>query len=238
MSARATSFNISQCQRSPSRDIYISSFFSHSYSLLSLVYSTTMKFATATTALTSSLLLSQSTNAWKNNAIKTKFQPIYHTPGVGSVGYTGDPNGMFYHEPTDTYHLFWQCSLDIDRAVTPIEWCHAISKDFARWERLMAQDAMNYSGGATQTLSGDIKTLFKDTGKGNAFYTASPADLTDPKLEMWVEGVNASAIGGATDPSPGWLNNDGDGFLALVGANVGANGSATMWSGTSKRRDG
>jgi len=93
---------------------------------------------------------------------------------------------------------------------------------------------MNYSGGATQTKSGNIKMLYKDTGKGNAFYTASPADLTDPKLEMWLEDVNASAIGGATDPSPGWPSANDDGFFAVVGSNVGTNGSATLWSSDSE----
>ena len=189
-----------------------------------------MKFSLASSILLASSPIIITTHGWKTNSISTKFQPIFHTPGVGSVGYTGDPNGMFYHSPSDTYHLFWQCSLDIDRAVTPIVWCHAISKDFAKWERLEAQSAMNYSGGATQTRSGDVKMLYKDTAKANAFYTASPEDLTDPRLESWVEDVNASAIGGSTDPSPGWWNADETGFLAVVGANVGANGSATLWS--------
>ena len=35
-----------------------------------------------------------------SGALDTRLQPIYHTPGVGAVGYAGDPNGLMYRKDT------------------------------------------------------------------------------------------------------------------------------------------
>jgi sucrose-6-phosphate hydrolase SacC (GH32 family) len=81
-------------------------------------------------------------------AVDTRLQPIYHTPGAGSKGYAGDPNGLMYRTDTDLYHFFWQRA-----AVWPgggMTWGHATSTDFVRWKRLPeALGVGSFSGGAT-----------------------------------------------------------------------------------------
>lgn len=42
--------------------------------------------------------------------VDTRLQPIFHTPGAGSNGYAGDPNGLMYREDTGLFHFFWQVS--------------------------------------------------------------------------------------------------------------------------------
>ena len=162
-------------------------------------------------------------HAYKNNFVDTRYQPIFRPPGVGAVGYTGDPNGMMYRADTKTYHLFWQCKIgEIDGKTL---WCHAASKDLATWTRLPYEPAMSYSGGATQTASGVPKMLYKDVEKGNRFYTATPGNLSDPWLTGWVEAATPTALSpAATDPSSGWPVGDG-GFYAVQGQGA----AASLW---------
>ena len=95
------------------------------------------------------VLLAALAGAYKSNWVDTRYQPIFRPPGVGSVGYTGDPNGLMFREDTKTYHAFWQCKVgEIDGKTL---WCHALSKDLATWTHLPYEAAMSYSGGATQT---------------------------------------------------------------------------------------
>ena len=157
------------------------------------------------------------------NYLNTTYQPIYHTPGVGSIGYSGDPNGMMYRADTGLYHMFWQCKYDA--YTSPTYWCHGSSPDLAKWTRLPVNTAMSFSGGATQLDDGDVKMMFKDVTKNAGFYTASPANLTDPMLKVWVEAENATAFSGATDPSAGWKKADGGGYYAVAGEP----GSAHLW---------
>ena len=162
-------------------------------------------------------------HAYKNNFVDTRYQPIFRPPGVGAVGYTGDPNGMMYRADTKTYHLFWQCKIgEIDGKTL---WCHAASKDLATWTRLPYEPAMSYSGGATQTAGGVPKMLYKDVEKGNRFYTATPGNLSDPWLTGWVEAATPTALSpAATDPSSGWPAPDG-GFYAVQGQGA----AASLW---------
>ena len=116
-------------------------------------------------------------------ALDSRLQPIFHTPGAGAVGYAGDPNGLMYRADTGKYHFFWQAWATWP--VGCVRWGHAISKDYARWSQL--PDILSpgsFSGGATLLAdgSGGVKFLYKDVGKGNRFYTASPKDLSDPNL--------------------------------------------------------
>ncbi|GMH75745.1 hypothetical protein TL16_g06859 [Triparma laevis f. inornata] len=157
------------------------------------------------------------------NFLDTTFQPIYHTPGIGSIGYSGDPNGMMYRSDTQLYHMFWQCKYDV--YTSPTYWCHAVSEDMAKWTRLPVNTAMSFSGGATQLDSGDIKMMYKDVTKNAGFYTASPDNITDPNLKVWKEAENATAFSGATDPSDGWKNPHG-GYYAVAGEP----NSAHLWT--------
>ena len=166
------------------------------------------------------VLLAALAGAYKSNWVDTRYQPIFRPPGVGSVGYTGDPNGLMFREDTKTYHAFWQCKVgEIDGKTL---WCHALSKDLATWTHLPYEAAMSYSGGATQTAGGVPKMLYKDVERGNRFYTASPANLSDPRLVGWVESATPTALSAAaTDPSSGWPTGDG-GFYVVQGVGAGA----------------
>jgi len=169
--------------------------------------------------------------------VDTRLQPIYHTPGAGSVGYAGDPNGLVYRKDTGYYHFFWQ-RWKTWPSPPGVIWGHAISKDYAKWQHL--PDVLSpgsFSGGATQLPDGGMKMLYKDTAKGNKFYTASPTNLSDPKLIEWEESPHESGVVGATDPSPGWPINRDDpnqGFYAVVGSLSTANetkggGAVALW---------
>eukprot|EP00948_MAST-09A_sp_MAST-9A-sp1_P003233 g3233.t1 len=168
-----------------------------------------------------------------------RLQPIYHTPGVGSNGYAGDPNGLMFREDTQLYHFFWQ-RIAPTWPGSQVRWGHAISKDFARWTRL--PDALppgSFSGGATQYVDQDgrtnVKMLYKDTHRQNGFFTAQPSNLSDPNLTVWVESKTASSMKGSTDPSAGWTVSSGKGFWAVVGATGNHSstqhptGAVTLW---------
>jgi len=109
--------------------------------------------------------------------------------------------------------------------VGDIQWCHAISKDYASWEHLPdALPAGSFSGGATQLSSGDIRMLYKDVHKGNRYYTSSPANLSDPHLVSWIEASKPTTMTPGTDPSAGFRGTPGGPLYALVGIQAG-NGS-------------
>ena len=76
-----------------------------------------------------------------------------------------------FRKDTELYHLFWQ-SWKTWPDPPGVVWGHAVSKDYAKWERL--PDVLSpgsFSGGATQLPNGGVKLLYKDTAKGNKFFT-------------------------------------------------------------------
>lgn len=179
-----------------------------------------------------SVIISSDISCAATLTVDTRLQPIFHTPGVYAAGYCGDPNGLMFREDTQLYHLFWQCTSPPE---TGMEWCHAVSKDYVRWKRLpVALPPGSFSGGATQLASGGVRMLYKDVNK-RKFYTASPANLSDPQLIKWKEDVLPTAIVGVTDPSRGWLNPTDGNMYVLVGS-VGekntALGAYALWRAT------
>ena len=89
-------------------------------------------------------------------SIDTRLKPIYHSPGVGSAGYSGDPNGLMYRHDKDRYHLFWQHIPDWPANAGGVRWGHAVSRNFAQWTHL--PDTLGpgaFSGGATQFPDGN-----------------------------------------------------------------------------------
>ena len=142
---------------------------------------------------------------YSNAAVDTRLQPIYHTPGANAVGFAGDPNGMFYYAPTDTFHFFWQCSDSPGNG--DIEWCHATSSDFAHWEHQPKAliDKGTFSGAATQLEDGSVVMLNIVTSLNWAMYTSRPDDYDDAGMVKWNRTENATELSGFTDVSGGTL---------------------------------
>jgi sucrose-6-phosphate hydrolase SacC (GH32 family) len=136
-----------------------------------------------------------------------------------------------FRKDTGLYHFFWQCA-DTIEGIGSIQWCHMVSKDYVSWKRLpKVLSPGSFSGGATQLADGSVKVLYKDMGKGHKFFTAMPANLSDPNLTVWEEARAPTAINGSTDPSSGFPQ-IGGGFGAVVGAlgSSSTRGAFSLWT--------
>jgi len=159
-------------------------------------------------------------------------QPIYHTPGPGATGFAGDPNGMFYYPPTDTYHFFWQCS-DV-AGDGDIQWCHATSPDMAKWEHhgKALTDKGTFSGAATLLENDEVVMLNIVTSLDWRMYTSRPDDYSDVDMVKWDRTEDPTDLVGFTDVSGGTKINGGDldgSYFGVCGSTTSGLGSATVW---------
>ncbi len=170
--------------------------------------------------------------------------PIFHLPAGNHPGYVGDPNGMMYREDTGLFHLMWQCDPASD--LRGDFWCHAVSKDYVKWNSLPhALPSGCESGGATQLPNGDVVVVFQHNEqlpRGAVHMQARPLNLSDPLLLDWglapVNTGGADGVGGS-DISPAWLSKDRKHYLfATGGASMSSTPSVYLWNTTTFRSYG
>ena len=175
--------------------------------------------------------------------VDTRLQPIFHTPGQFAVGFSGDPNGMFYSRDTDLYHFFWQCSEGFGDDWS-IQWCHRTSKDMvSNWkvQPNALTDKGSFSGAATTLENGEVVMLNIVTSLDWRMYTSKPTDpANDAELKEWTRSDIPTNLTGFTDVSGGTLigePNTNSSYFGVCGSTTDGMGSATIWNADSMYND-
>ena len=112
-------------------------------------------------------------------------KPLFHFSP--SSGWMNDPNGCFYDNVTQTWHLYFQYNPQNSVWDQPLYWGHAISKDFNTWkEQPLAIGPPNDKDGV---FSGSI---FIDSQKKNTLF---PEDVNELQriIAMWTYNYDDSS---------------------------------------------
>eukprot|EP01084_Bolivina_argentea_P051387 94521_1 len=170
----------------------------------------------------------------KNAISVSPYIPGFHfTPTPEN--WMNDPNGPFYDESTDLYHLMFQYK-------TPRLWGHAVSKDLFTWTNLpiaLENDQPYDSGGV---FSGSMTVVPSQTGPSklyitysvaanNAICIATPTNRSDPNLIKWTNYAGNPVVNKSQtnqtrfrDPSSAWTTDNGNTWYFIYGGVVGSTG--------------